>query len=160
MAIITLSGRAGIASLVKNTQLYLAWGTGDVAWDSTPESPSSSDDDLEAELGRRKPSSVAYVTPNVSGEIVLPNGNRYTASVTPTSYVYVRTLFEYDEEPTGVIRESGLWIGTVPDTGHEGDDYLDVGDIDEKGLLFTLDRFPKITRNSGNREIFEFVISI
>lgn len=160
MAIIPLSGRAAIATLIKDHDVYLAWGTGDAGWDTTPVAPTNSDDDLEAELGRRQVTSMGYVTPDLNGSIVLPGGAKYSTSVSPTTYLYVRTVFEFTDEPTATIRECGLWQGTVPTSGHESDAYLAIANVGTKGLLLTLDRFPKITRSGSNREIFEFVLQI
>jgi len=160
MAIITLSGRAAIASIIKASALYLAWGTGDSAWDSVPVSPSSSDSNLVSELGRRLVENISFCQVDAGGSIEFPGGNKYSTTVTPTGMLYIRVTFDYADEPTGVIRETALFQGTVPATGHESDKYLSVANVQTSGLLMTLDRFPKIVRSSGNREIFETILTI
>lgn len=45
MAILTQSGRAAIASSIKQQAIHLAWGTGDSTWESTHESEKTFADD-------------------------------------------------------------------------------------------------------------------
>ena len=160
MAIITLSGRAAIASIVKSATLYLAWGTGDSAWDTTPVAPSVNDDDLEAELGRRLVESISFCEADAGGAIEFPNGEKYSTTLTPTGMLYVRVVFAFADESAGTIREVGLFQGTVPATGHEADTYLAIANVQTKGLLMTLDRIPKIVRSASSREIFELILTV
>jgi hypothetical protein len=160
MAILTLSGRAAVAALIKAGPLYLAWGTGSAAWDTTPVAPVASDSALVAELGRRLVETISFCTADAAGAIVFPDGAKYSATGTPTGYLYIRVTFDYADAPTGTIRETALYQGTVPAPGHGADKYLAVANVQAAGLLMTLDRIPKIARSSSNREIFEFVLTI
>lgn len=160
MAILTLSGRSAIASIIKTEPLYLAWGTGDAGWDTTPVAPTINDDDLEAELGRRKVESVSFCEADAGGTIAFPNGEKYSTTTDPTGLLYIRVVFAFDDEPAATIRETALFQGTVPATGHESDLYLTAANVQTKGLLMTLDRIPKIVRSASNREIFELILTV
>lgn len=160
MAILTLSGRAAIASIIKNESLYLAWGTGNADWDITPVTPTADDDDLEAELGRRMVQNISFCEADPGGAIEFPGGDKYSTTTDPTGMLYIRVVFAFDDEPAATIRETALFQGTVPATGHESDLYLAAANVQTKGLLMTLDRIPKIVRSSGNREIFEMILTV
>lgn len=160
MAILTLSGRAAIAAIIKDEPLYLAWGTGDAGWDTTPVAPTINDDDLEAELGRRKVESISFCVADAGGAIEFPGGEKYSTTTTPTGMLYIRVVFAFDDEPTATIRETALFQGTVPAPGHESDLYLTAANVQTKGLLMTLDRIPKIVRSASNREIFELILTV
>lgn len=163
MAILTTSGRSAVAASIKDETLYLAWGNGLVGWDAmTPEeyAPSASDADLEAEVGRRLVEVCQYCVSDAGGDIVFPGDDRYSVSATPTGKLYVKVLFDFSDASDQEIRETALFQGTVPASGHESDKYLAIADVATKGILLTLDRIPKITRNANNREIFEFILTI
>lgn len=163
MAILTTSGRAAVAASIKNETLYLAWGNGLSSWDAlTPDeyAPSAGDNDLQAEVGRRLVEVCQYCISDASGDIVFPGDDRYLVSITPTGKLYVKVLFDFGDASDQDIRETALFQGTIPATGHETDKYLAPADIADKGILLTLDRIPKITRNTNNREIFEFILTI
>ena len=74
--------------------------------------------------------------------------------------MYLRCNFDFSDASTATIREVGLFMGTVPATGHENDAYLDVADVADPGILVLEDRFAGIERSPTNREVFEFVITI
>lgn len=160
MAILTLSGRAAVAALIKAGPLYLAWGTGSPAWDTVPVAPVASDSALVAELGRRLVETISFCVADAGGTIEFPDGAKYSTTADPTGYLYIRVTFGFTDEPTGTIREVALYQGTVPATGHESDKYLAAANVQTPGLLMTLDRVPKIVRSSSNREIFELVLTI
>lgn len=157
--ILNTSGRAAFAQAFANETLHLAWGSGDPAWDTTLEPPSTGDTDLVAELGRRQLTQIAYVSPDDQGEIEFPTQN-YTLSTSSTRQLYLRCNFDFSDASTATIREVGLFMGTVPATGHENDAYLDVADVADPGILVLEDRFAGIERSPTNREVFEFVITI
>lgn len=160
MAILTSSGRAAVAASIKDETLYLAWGNGLVAWDSTPVDPVAGDDDLEAEVGRRLVQIADYAVADAGGIIQFPGGDNYSVSAVPTGNLYLKVTFDFADASDQVIREVGLFQGTVPATGHESDAYLTPENVADKGILMTLDRFAKITRSVNNREIFEMILTI
>ena len=112
MAIITISGRAGMAKSIKNSPLYIAWGQGqhDVeANEKTPEDPTQTA--LFREVGRRVVDNVQFVVGNDEGELVTPTG-RWTVSATPTNNLYISTTFDFEDASGYTIREYGLFVNT------------------------------------------------
>lgn len=161
--ILVTSGHVAIATAVKEATLHLAWGVGNVAWDGQDPStyaPTVGETALVDELGRRSAANKAYVLPDPGGEIFTPSGN-FTASLTPTRYVYVRFDFDYADEVAASIREVGLFIGTVIDSGVPGGTtYFVPADLDSPGSLMVLERFPKIVRSASTRQSFEYVLTL
>lgn len=158
MAILTDSGRAAVAASVKSQALHMAWGSGNEAWDTAPVPESMSDAALVAEVGRRKVTQAMFCIPDAAGEIVVPNG-RFTVSEAPTKYLYMRYAFDFTDSPTAVIREVGVFVGTVAkSTVPAGQDYLLPADIESPGQLLALEHVARIDRSSSVRQQFEFVI--
>lgn len=160
MAILTTSGRSAVAAAIKNDSLYLGWGNGLAAWDATPDPPEASDSTLEAEVGRRLVEIKEYVVSDPAGDIQFPDNDRYTVSVDPTGKLYIKVTFDFSDASDQVIREVAIFQGTVPASGHEADKYLTPGNVDDEGILMTLDRIPKITRTIYDRAIFEMILNI
>lgn len=160
MAILTTSGRAAVAASIKNETLYMAWGNGLAAWDTSPDEPGADDADLEAEIGRRLVAIKQYVVSDPDGDIMFPGDDNYSTSAEPTGKLYLKVTFDFSDASDQIIREVGIFQGTVPSAGYEATPYLTPDHVDDKGILMTLDRISKITRNVNNREIFEIIITI
>lgn len=162
-AILVTSGHAAIAAAVKAGTLHLAWGTGNVAWDAQQPNdyaPGVGETALVAEIGRRAASQKLFCTPDANGELYTPSG-RFTASVSPTRYLYCRFDFDYTDAPAAEIREAGVFIGTEIDAGVPGGTtYFVPGDLDSPGTLLILERFPKIVRSTSVRQSFEHVLTL
>ncbi|HZF61925.1 MAG TPA: hypothetical protein VEZ52_09930 [Desulfovibrio sp.] len=173
LATLTKTGRAAIAAAITNEKLYLAWGSGNEAWDA-PDAvlPSLIDaTGLVAEVGRRIVSSVGFVTPDDSGGIVIPvsqgaNGEvqeaRYSPSATPTPYLYVLTNFDFADAANAVIREMGIFMGGSPVEGlPPGQRYFLPAEIANPGLLMAAQIIlPSINRSPSVRQSVEFVLPI
>lgn len=109
LATLTQSGRAAIARAIAAQPLFLAWGSGDPAWDADDATLPSlvTATRLVNELGRRRASSVGYVTPDEDGGIVIPVSTggeeaqemRYRVSPEPTPYLYCVTNFDFNDAP-------------------------------------------------------------
>lgn len=158
MPILTKSGRIVIAESIAARSLHLAWGTGDGAWTTPPaENPDATA--LQAEIGRRLPTEVAFVLPDGTGDIVLPSGT-FKRSATPTKNLYVRTGFDFAEASSSVIREIGLFSGSTTDTGlPPGQQYFTPGQVTSPGRLLHLENLAPIFRSPAIRESFEIVVS-
>lgn len=158
MPILTKSGRVVIAESIAARPLHLAWGTGDGAW-LTPPSESVNATGLQSEIGRRVASEVAYVVPDENGDIVLPNG-KFSRSGTPTNHLYVRTSFNFVDASSSVIREIGLFSGTVAQSGlPDGQQYFTPGEISSPGRLLHLENLAPIYRSPAIRPSFEVVVT-
>lgn len=160
MASLTDRGRAALAKAVfdKSSTLFLAWGSGDAGWGSSPPAPAANAIALTAELGRARLLAASYVNPDAGGVISTPSGN-YTASVDPTTYLYLKFDFGY-AFPAGLsIREVGLFIDAAVDPGLDlGQKYIPVADVTEDGNLLVTERFAAITSNPVVGQIFQFVL--
>lgn len=158
MPILTKSGRIVIAESIAERPLHLAWGLGDGAWTSPPsEDPDAVE--LQDEIGRRVADQVSYVVPDPVGLIVLPTG-RFSLSVSPTNHLLVTFRFDFLEAQGSVVREIGVFAGTVVNTGlPPGQEYFTPAQIQAPGRLLHLENLSPIFRSPAVRESFEIVIS-
>ncbi len=158
--VIAVSGfRVCAAIAIKTQTLHMAWGTGDPAWDSAMEAASISDAALHNELGRKAMTQVAYVTPDDAGDIVLSN-QTYSISSAATRHLYCKCVFEAAEESSATIREIGIFMNSIPASGHESDAYLLPANVQTPGIMMLEDRFVGVIRTPTNRELFEYVMTI
>lgn len=160
MAILTSSGRIGIARSVKKQQMFLAWGTGADDWDVTPPTDGLLEaTELVREIGRRKCEDIEFCKPDDQGEIVTSAG-RFSASEIPTNILHFTVLFDFEDAAGEVIREFGLFTDTVLADGlPEGQKYFTPDQITDKGSLLVVERVAPIYRQAMTREQENFVIT-
>lgn len=158
MAILTDSGRAAVATAIKAQAIHLAWGNGSVDWDSVPAPESVSTTKLVAEIGRRKVTQAMFCAPSPAGEIIVAEG-RFSISQEPTKYLYLRFAYDFEDGDAEVIRELGVFVGTVvKGTVPANQDYLKPGDVADPGQLLSLQYIQKLQRGPEIRQQFELVI--
>lgn len=158
MAVLQQSGRIALARAIAEQPIHLAWGRGDPAWDADPTPEPTNATTLVDEVARRLVTQVGYVVPDVNGEIEMVAG-RYTLSVAPTQWLYVRTTFEFGDAEGEVLRELGIFVGTVPLASvPAGQRYFTPAQLQETGNLYTLERLPAFTRSGQVRQVFEYVL--
>ncbi|BCP56327.1 hypothetical protein K32_49440 [Kaistia sp. 32K] len=158
MAILTESGRVAVAVHISEQPLHMAWGNGNVAWDTTPVPPTPSETDLVAEVGRLKASSIQFAVPAQNGSIELPEGN-FNVSATPTKYLLLNFNFGYNHAVGQDIRELGVFVGTVAAAGvPPGANYLTPDQVENVGRMMVVERVPKFTRQSNTQQKFTYVI--
>lgn len=160
MAILTTAGRIAMAMAIANEPIHLGWGSGDPAWDVTPEPEDIADTALVNEIGRRTITALEYCLPDVGGEIEVPNG-RFTVSPTPTNYLYMRFRFDFADASSSTIREIGIFMNTAIGSGlPPGQMYFLPEEIQDSGRLLAVERIPALIRSASVRETFEFVLTI
>lgn len=161
MAIITIPGRAGIAKSIKNSPLFIAWGTGSDEWmnsEKVAEDPTR--DSLFCEVGRRVVDSVEFCVGDDDGDIVTPTG-RWTKSETPTNNLFIRTAFDFGDANGFTIREYGLFANTiVKDTCPAGQKYFLLEDIEESGELLMIENCVPLIRMGDTRQECNFVMTL
>lgn len=171
LSTITNTGRAAMAKAIAARPLFLAWGSGDPAWDAMNKEDLPSLVDAEAltsELGRRKPSVVRFCTPDDAGSIVIPVASteegvlqtaRYSLSDTPTPYLYVRADYDFENAANAVIREIGLFMDCKPqESCPAGQLYFTPDEFEENGMLFCAQILDKpMNRSVSVRQSVEFV---
>ncbi len=158
MAILVNSGRAAAAAAIRSQSIHMAWGSGDADWDSNPVDEDSEATALVNEIGRRRATQVSYCMPDDQGELVVPTG-RFTSSLTPTKYLYMRFSFDFTDASASTIREVAVFSGTTP--GSEvpaGQDYLVPAEVQDPGLMLALEHIDPLVRSAAIRQQFEFVI--
>lgn len=159
MAIITNSGRSAIAAALKDDAIFVAWGTGLEDWDNNTERENRNTTDLTAEIGRTKAKIVGFCTPDDAGEIVM-QGNRFTASDTPTPNLHIRVDFDFSDGLGQTIRELGVFVGTELVKGlPKGQRYYTPDNLVSKGTLVALDYITPMQRGVGSKFSLDFVIS-
>jgi hypothetical protein len=159
VAVLTKSGRAAIASSIKNQQIHLAWGEGQSEWgDGTaPEDVMATG--LIHEVGRRRADEVLFVEGDDDGPLVTPTG-RFSAVDYPTNNLFMRFTFDFENAANKTIRELGVFIDTVtnPDLP-SGQWYFELNDIVDPGILLVLEHTVPLIRTAATRESFSFVIT-
>lgn len=159
MAILTNAGRAAIALAIKETPIFVAWGTGQAEWDNQSERESRLATTLTAEIGRVKAKSVSFCIPDPAGDIVM-QGNRYTHSQNPTPNLHIRAEFDFNDGLGQTIREIGVFVNVVLVKGlPRGQKYFTPDNIENKGILLGLDHIVPMQRGVGSRFGLDFVIS-
>jgi hypothetical protein len=158
MAVLTNSGRAAIATSIKDLAIHLAWGAGSESWDTTPVAESTGATALLNEVGRRKVSQVMYCTPDEEGGLVVPDGT-FSPSSVPTKYLYLRFAFDFNDSPAATIREVGIFLRTTAKPSvPPGQMYLLPSEVQSPGELLVIEHIAKIERSAAIRQQFEFVI--
>jgi hypothetical protein len=159
MAVLTQSGRAAIASSIKQQQIHLAWGTGDPGWESTPLPESITARALLHEVGRRTANEVLFCVGDDQGDLLTPTG-RFKASDVPTNNLFLRFTFDFENAAHQVIRELGLMVGTQlkPDLP-PGQRYFEPQDLTDPGILLVLEHTVPLIRTAATRETFSFVVT-
>lgn len=160
MAILTASGRVGIAASMKQQEMYLAWGTGDESWGTEPPTEGMMEStELVKEVGRRKCETVEFCVPDDEGDIVTPTG-RFKASEEPSNTLHISVAFDFEDGEGHTIREFGIFVGTkLADDLPIGQRYFLPTDLAEKGQLLALERVAPIYRQAMTREIENFVLT-
>lgn len=158
MSILTASGRIAIAESIKARPLHIAWGPGDGAW-ATPPAEDNNATGLVVELGRRLASSVAFVVPDPDGTIEIPGEGFFSETTTPTNRLLVVAQFGYAEEPTAVIRQTAVFVGTEVVAGlPAGQRYFVPGELQSPGRMLQLQNLVPVNRSAATRSRFENLI--
>lgn len=114
---------------------------------------------LLREVGRRIVDEVHFVASSAQGEIVVPTG-RYSLSPTPTNHLFIRVRFDFEDAATAIVREQGLFVGTVVDAElPPGQKFFVPTEITDPGILLVLQNSVPIVRQPSTRETFEFVVT-
>lgn len=172
-AVLTDVGRAAMAASLAAQSIHYAWGEGDAAWDDDPNASAvnlKAETALTAELGRR-PAITGYAEPDPDGDISMPVGlnadgtvrmNRYKQVTGPSPWLYLRVTFDFEDAPRNVIREVGVFVGTVvKDDVPPGKKYVVPDELKNPGMLLSIQRrVPPIHRSESVRQAFDFILPI
>ncbi|NEW96911.1 hypothetical protein [Rhodopseudomonas sp. BR0G17] len=123
--------------------------------------PASSLTALIDEVGRRVASTVITVVPDPDGPLSTSDGNYWTASATPTRFLYLSVLFDFAEAADQVIREVGVFVDTVRKAGiPTAQPHLLPAEIQSPGLQLIAHRRKPLIRDPVTRQGFSFVIAL
>jgi hypothetical protein len=160
MVTLSESGRVALCTLLKSQPIHTAWGEGDGVWTSAPV-VSGSETALISEIGRRRATEVISVFEDLAGDIIMPNGERFSRTLDNTRRLYIRTDFDFPDASGRVIRETALFIGTqTASTLPATQKYFTPGQVTSPGNLFRLENHAPIYRYPYTRERFEVVITL
>lgn len=159
-AILTESGRTGIATSMKEQETYLAWGTGEESWGTTPpEDGLISSTSLVREIGRRICEDIEFCYADDNGEIITQAG-RFSPSETPTNNLHYTIQFDFADGVDEYIREFGLFIKTeLKDDVPIGQKYVLPTQLKSHGQLVVIERCAPIYRQAMTRELLNFVVT-
>jgi len=132
-----------------------AWGSGDPAWDVTPDDDTTGETALTTPLGIF-PGVLTFITPHVAGTITMSDGTRWNTSVSETPYMLVEAPYAATDEPTAAIREVGLYIGADAPAGS----YVEIADVVDLGQLEALDRITIVGRSPVTSGKVRFLIKV
>lgn len=159
MAVLQNDGRIALASAVAAQTIHIAWGRGLSAWDAAPVPEPTTASALVDEIGRRLVTEVAFVLPDVNGEIELPSGDRFTPSLTPTPWLHLRCTYAFADAAGQTVREMGVFFGTeLAGTVPVGQRYVVPADITAPGKLYTLERRTAQIRSGSVRQVEEIIL--
>lgn len=160
MSVFTLDGRAELARMLSERELYMAWGRGNPAWDDVPVPVSVEATGLFDEVGRMAATAVGFALPDEAGEIETPSG-RYARVFVPSRYLYLKFSFAFADAAGEMLRECGVFLGTVLASGlPDAQRYFEPADVADPGVLVAVERFPVFERFPSVRQTFEAVFPI
>lgn len=111
------------------------------------------------ELGRRVATDRSFVIRDDNGPIIA-EGTRWSRVSYPTENLFLQFAFEGSEAINSSIYQTMLFIGTVAADGvPPGKQYLLPSEVKDKGTPYMVENHQPFPRNSGKREIFEYVIT-
>lgn len=158
MPILTNSARVVIAESIALRPVHLAWGSGDGSWVNPPGEPIGATS-LLSEVGRKKVTVKGFVVSDPAGPVVTPDG-RWSISDVPTNNLYLSTQFDFQDAPSDIIREIGVFVGTVTDPAlPPGQTYFLPSQVVSPGRLLHMEYRQPIYRSPTNTAQFETVIT-
>lgn len=162
MAILVNTGRAALAYALMQQPFYLAWGSGDPAWDDldAPPTPNINSAALLNETGRHLLSISSFCVPDANGSIDVPTG-RYAQTTEMQNNIYLNFRFSFEDGAGLVIRELGVFSGgTVVDGLPPGQLYFEPDEVATAGTLVLLDHVFAFVKSENVRPSFDFVLTV
>lgn len=172
MTVFTQDGRVALAKALYDMTLFLAVGEGLGEWDdqprpTTPEEQAVQDaawsllTGLENAIGMTRTRDKFFVVPDPNGEIVMADGAKFSQSVEPTGFVFIRFQLDLDDASTNTLRETGMYVGTkLAESVPAGQMYTPVADVVDLGKMIEVDRFSPIIRDGSIGQTFTFVLTM
>lgn len=127
-------------------------------WVQNPLPPDPSHHRLLREIGRRKILIKKYVYPDENGAIITLN-NKWNESTVPTRHVYLYVGFDLNDASSSIIYQFGIFVDTVPIPECINYNYLNYNQVQNPGLLLSLEHTVPIYRNPATKEIHEIVMT-
>ena len=155
MAVLTYTARIAWAKYILSRPLFLAIGSGESSWDTTPKEVDYEATALTHEIGRKKLTRSYFVNEDDDGEIDMPGGRRYSFSETPTRHLYLSCMFNYGEGVAQPIREVGVFIDTQVKSGLPAtQSYFTPDQIHNPGSLILLEHLETMDMFTPQRKGF------
>ncbi len=145
---------------MKNFSWWLAIGEGEEHWGETPPSVPLDVEGLSGLQGFVRARQTAFVIPAAGGEIVTNGGMKWTSSVEPTRYLFVKFVLEFADAQPSILREIAVYLDAEPkDDVPPGQNYIPAGDMTSFGHLYGIDRFSAIVRDGSKRQVFTTIMT-
>ena len=158
---LTEKGHITVCENMQVETFWLAWGTHTAELNGVAEILDSTD--LKDEVGRTKETYKDFVTPDGAGDIEVA-GQKWSISVTPTKYMYLKFTFPQDQNTTETIRQMALFTDVQLSTGSEAVTYIDtsvdkLSNMDDIGNIFETRNQIDLVRDSTTSEKYDIIIT-
>lgn len=156
----TKAARIRMARLVKESgSVFLGLGAGQVGWGDNPPNTVPGATAMVAPLCYRKILVCEYAElDNVNGDIVMPNGDKYKITLTPTDTLYFRGVVELDEGAAFTYREMAVFFETTTQAGLPGGQlFFTPAQVTNPGTMVLIQNRTPVLRNAETRETFHAI---
>jgi hypothetical protein len=154
------AGRATLAKAIKDKNVMLAVGSGQAAWTQLSNTPSLSGTEtaLVAPVAGVRPAVKDFVVPNAAGTIEAPDGSKWSISATPTKYLYLSFVLGFQDGPSEVLKELGLYLDpTYAAAVGAGQTYIPWASVTNAGNLLALERIAPLERAGVRQTIVKLI---
>lgn len=157
MAIFVTAAKSAIAYALKGAEIYAAFGSGSLSWDTSLPAEQMSATGLTAEFGCRKVSLCEFCVEDSNGDIY-SGGLRYSLSHQPTGLLYVQARLFREESEASAFRECALFLGREVDPVNQDATFMVPGEVVIPGQMLALVNHSSIQRSTDFAVGIEFVL--
>ena len=156
--VIPESGWATIVSMLISGNLAIAIGRGEETWDADLPVPSPTSEALHDPIGVARARYQHFVKPLDNGSIEASDGTRWEISETPTRYLYVTVVLDYDDAADETIREYALYLNPKFESAvAPGQEYVPLNQVTDIGQLIGIKNIHPINRVVSRQTIGEII---
>lgn len=123
--------------------------------------PSTTDTELVNFLGLHKVEQVDFITPDENGTIISSEGERWSVSVNPTPYLYLKATCGYLDETDQIIREVGVYANpTISGSPPPEQTYFPDSELTDVGEIINIENISPIARSVTTAATFKTILRL